>query len=111
VEALLQAVRKLEVSRLVGPFNLGSEERISIGQLVKEVIAASGKNIEVVWDSSKPTLIWGQSLNCDFARQLLDGWEPVVGLQEGLAHCYRHIAERLNKGEETPISRQQCNAG
>jgi nucleoside-diphosphate-sugar epimerase len=76
---------------------LGSEETISIAQLAAEVIRASAKQIEVVWDTSKPTLIWGQTLNCDFAKQLLDGWKPEVSLREGLAACYQHILHRLNR--------------
>jgi nucleoside-diphosphate-sugar epimerase len=97
VEAMLRTVQKLEGNRLVGPFNLGSEETISIAQLAAEVIRASAKQIEVVWDTSKPTLIWGQTLNCDFAKQLLDGWKPEVSLREGLAACYQHILHRLNR--------------
>ncbi|HEV2386394.1 MAG TPA: NAD-dependent epimerase/dehydratase family protein [Candidatus Acidoferrales bacterium] len=95
VEAMLRAVCKLEEKPLVGPFNLGSEQRITIGDLAREVIAVSGKEIEIAWDTSKPTLIWGQVLSCELARQLLDGWQPAVSLRDGLAACYRHIAARL----------------
>jgi len=95
VEAMLRAVQRLERENLVGPFNLGSEERISIGDLVREVVAISGKKIDITWDTSKPTAIWGQTLSCELANRLLDGWRPVVSLREGLNACYQHISGRL----------------
>ncbi len=100
IEAILRAVQKLETEHLIGPFNLGSEERVSIGELVREVIATSGKDIEITWDTSKPTAIWGQALDCGLATKLLDGWRPVVSLPQGLAICYKHIAQRV--ADESP---------
>ncbi|MGB9106575.1 MAG: NAD-dependent epimerase/dehydratase family protein [Terriglobales bacterium] len=97
VEAILRSVHKLQELPCVGPFNLGAEERITIADLVREVIAASGKDIEVVWDQSHPTLIWGQAVDCSLAAALLDGWRPQVSLQHGLAICYEHISARLER--------------
>ncbi len=94
VEAILRSVRKLENATCVGPFNLGSEERLTIRELVRAVIEISGKDINVVWDNS-PTLIWGQALDCSLAARLLDGWRPQVSLQQGLKACYAHIGDRL----------------
>jgi GDP-D-mannose 3', 5'-epimerase len=95
VEAMLRAVEKLQGQTLVGPFNLGSEERIAIGELARQIIAISGKPIEIVLETIQPTAIWGQVLDCRLARELLDGWEPVISLSEGLQRCYTHIAGRL----------------
>jgi nucleoside-diphosphate-sugar epimerase len=95
VEAMLRAVQKLEDTPLVGPFNLGSEDRISIAHLVKEIVAISGKEVEAQWDHSYPTAIWGQVLDCSLANRLLDGWRPLVPLREGLRCCYHHIAARV----------------
>jgi len=110
VEGILRAVAKLEKANAVGPFNLGAEGRISIGQLVNEVIRVSGKSIQVNWDASRPTLIWGQTLSCKFARGLLDGWEPSVSLREGLAACYRDITARLVGSEAGGLPSQRTGA-
>jgi nucleoside-diphosphate-sugar epimerase len=104
VEAMLRGVQKLEADKRIGPFNLGSEERISIGDLVGEVISISEKKIEITWDKSKPTAIWGQVLSCELAKQLLDGWKPVVGLRDGLRACFEHIAGRLTEAKSQPKS-------
>ena len=101
VEAILRSARELQELPCVGPFNLGAEERITIGDLVRQVIAVSGKDIEVVWDKSFPTLIWGQAVDCSLAAALLDGWRPQVSLQHGLAICYEHISARLERSAKT----------
>jgi nucleoside-diphosphate-sugar epimerase len=95
VEAMLRAVQKSQEAPLVGPFNLGSEERISIAELVQEIVALSGKHIEICRDTTQPTAIWGQALDCTLAAQILDGWKPRMTFQEGLKICYRHIEARL----------------
>jgi nucleoside-diphosphate-sugar epimerase len=95
IEAMLGATRKLEGDRLVGPFNLGSAERVSIAELLGEIVAISGKKIEILWDRSHAMAIGGQALDCTLATELLDGWKPQVPLQEGLQRCYHHIAERM----------------
>jgi nucleoside-diphosphate-sugar epimerase len=97
VEAMLRAIEKLREKPMVGPFNLGSEERISIGELANQIIAISGKPIEIAWETSHPTAIWGQALDCSHAKQILDGWEPAVPLREGLKRCYHHVTERLTQ--------------
>lgn len=97
IEAFLRSVQKLETTPIVGPFNLGAEERISIGDLAREVIAVSSKPIQIEWDKSHTTLLWGQAVDCSLASKLLDGWKPQVSLNEGLSTCYQHIAARLKE--------------
>lgn len=95
VEAILRSITKLSDHEILGPFNLGSEELISIRELANRVIAISGKPIEVVWDTSHRTEIWGQVLDCSLTRTILDGWRPAVSLQDGLQRSYDHIRARL----------------
>jgi nucleoside-diphosphate-sugar epimerase len=95
IEAFLRSVEKLQGSPLVGPFNLGCEDRISIRELAREIIAISGKPIEIEWDKSHETLIWGQAVDCSLAARLLDGWKAEVSLHHGLSICYEHISSRL----------------
>lgn len=94
IDGLLLVVEKLNERQLVGPLNLGSEERIAIQDLAREIIAISGKNIEIQNDFSHPTVIWGQALDCSKARQLLDGWSPRVSLREGLEKTYAYILSK-----------------
>jgi len=95
LDALLRAVEKLAALPQMPPFNLGAEGRVTIREIAETIIAISGKTIEIEWDSTHPTVIWGQAFDCSLAAKLLDGWRPKVTLREGLEHCYRHIEKRL----------------
>jgi len=95
VAGIMTSTERLADQSCIGPFNLGAEGRISIGELARTIIEISNKEITMEFDSSHPTLIWGQALNCSLASYLLDGWRPAVGLREGLQLCYRDIERRL----------------
>lgn len=97
VEGLLRAVENLNTHQLLGPLNLGNEGRIRMGELAERIVQISGKEIEIIRDTSKPTLIWGQAVSCAKARKVLGGWEPRVSLDEGLRKTYGHLAKRLAK--------------
>ena len=91
----MTSIEKLPDEPLVGPFNLGAEGRVSIGELARTIVDISGKEIPIEFDTSHPTLIWGQALDCSLASSLLRDWRPGVGLREGLELCYHDIERRL----------------
>jgi nucleoside-diphosphate-sugar epimerase len=97
IDAFLRAIQKLEGTPLVGPFNLGAEGRVTIREIAEIIIAISGKPIEIHWDTTRPTVIWGQALDGTLAAQLLDGWRPQITLREGLEHCYRYVESLLRQ--------------
>jgi GDP-D-mannose 3',5'-epimerase len=95
LDAMLLCVEKLNDHQLLGPLNVGSQDRIRIGDLARMIIEISGKDIPITYDSSHKTVIWGQALDCSKARKLLNGWQPKVSLREGLERTYAHIETRL----------------
>jgi nucleoside-diphosphate-sugar epimerase len=97
VDGLLVSAELLEEQKLLGPFNLGAEGRLRIGDLAREVVAVSQKDIEIVFDSSHPTVIWGQSLDCSRAHDLLRGWQPRVSLRRGLELTYADVEGRIRQ--------------
>ncbi len=100
VRAIVRSVEKLEESPQVGPFNLGTNELVSIAEIAEMIIAISGKEIQVSYDTSHPTKIWGQAPDITLAANLLDGWKPEVSLREGLKICYEDVKWRLARGVE-----------
>jgi hypothetical protein len=40
-------------------------------------------------------VIWGQALECWLAKDLLDGWTPVMKLREGQMHLFSHVEQQL----------------
>jgi nucleoside-diphosphate-sugar epimerase len=95
IDAMLIAVEELDHEQIVGPFNLGTEETISIAELAQLVIGISGKTIDVQYDSSKPTAIWGQRVDCSLASKILRGWASRTSLSQGVLRTYEDIAHRL----------------
>ena len=87
-------IGRAEDYRVVGPLNVGKEERISISQIAETIIEISNKNIKINYDTTKDTLIWGQWCDCKKAKNFL-GWEAKTSLKEGLKVVYKDIKKRL----------------
>ena len=63
--------------------NVGYGSSISISELVKKIILASGKEISIEYDKSKPSIKTSLSLDCTEAKTVF-GWEPRITLDEGI---------------------------
>lgn len=75
-----------------GPYNIGTDEEISIRQLAELVRSALGIDQPIAFDRSKPD---GQPRRCCDTRKAREafGFEARVGIQEGLRRAidwYRH---------------------
>jgi nucleoside-diphosphate-sugar epimerase len=79
-------------SDLEGPVNLGSDERVTVAELVQTVIAVSGKRLRVKY---VPGPVGVHARNFSKARIRSLGWEPRYTLREGIARTYAWIAEQV----------------
>ena len=64
-------------------YNVGLGQGIKIKDLFKKGIKVSGKDLEMKYDLSKPTLPTSLFLDCEKAEKQL-GWKPKYSLEEGL---------------------------
>lgn len=64
-------------------FNCGSGVAYKVKDLVEKIIAASGKEISIIYDDSKPSIPVSLSLDCAKAEKEL-GWKPEISLEEGI---------------------------
>ena len=64
-------------------YNAGRGESISIKDLVKKIIKHSGKNIEIEYDLSKPTIKTKLCVDITKSKREL-GWTPKVSLDQGI---------------------------
>jgi nucleoside-diphosphate-sugar epimerase len=87
-------IQKMDELGLVGPLNVGKEERISIAEIADIVVKTSGKDINVKFDTSKDTVIWGQWCSCQEAKNIL-GWKAQTTLEEGIKVVYNDIKKRI----------------
>ncbi len=63
--------------------NAGLGKSVPIRSLVKKIIAASGKNLSIKYDLSKPTIPTKLVLAIGKARRKF-GWSPRISLEEGI---------------------------
>ena len=108
VDAMLLAMEGVDGHRFLGPLNIGSEERVRIIDLAREIAEVSGKGMEIVCLPG-PSAVWDQAIDCSRVRQLV-GWQPRVSLREGVARTYAYMEAKL-KGQPSPQKGGICTSG
>ncbi len=83
------------------PLNLGTDELVTIDQLVDIVAEIAGKRIRKRHDLSKPQGVRGRNSDNTKLREVL-GWEPSTSLYDGLTPTYRWIEEQLRQAGRIP---------
>lgn len=76
-----------------GPLNIGSEEMVSINELVEIVSSVADRQI-VIKNVDGPVGVRGRTSNNDLIRSVL-GWDSAIPLQRGIALLYPWIEEQL----------------
>ncbi len=76
-------------------YNVGCGAAISIKDLVYKIIEASGKELKVEHDLSKPTIKTNVHLDCSRARDQL-GWSPKITLNQGIKKTIKWYKENIS---------------
>jgi len=95
VDECIEATRRLMDSDFIGPVNIGSEEMVTINQLVDTAAKVAGKTVEKNHIDG-PLGVRGRNSNNDLIREKL-GWDYSQTLEEGIAKTYAWIVEQINK--------------
>jgi GDP-D-mannose 3',5'-epimerase len=95
VDECIEATRRLMDSDFIGPVNIGSEEMVTINQLVDTAAKVAGKTVEKNHIDG-PLGVRGRNSNNDLIREKL-GWDYSQTLEEGIAKTYKWIVEQINK--------------
>ena len=66
-----------------GLYNVGVGKAVSVRELVEKIVEASGKNLDIVNDLSKPTIKTSLFLDIAKAKEEL-GWAPTIDLEQGI---------------------------
>jgi nucleoside-diphosphate-sugar epimerase len=80
-------------SKFQGPVNIGSEEMVSINELVRIVAGVSGKVVRRMHKLDAPLGVRGRNSNNDLIRERL-GWDYEMTLEEGIRYTYHWINEQ-----------------
>lgn len=92
VDDLVDGVYMLMQSNLEGPTIIGSDEYVTVDELVQTVIDASGKDIHVEHVEGP---VGVQARNFSKKRIKSLGWEVKVSLREGIERTYTWIEEQV----------------
>jgi GDP-D-mannose 3',5'-epimerase len=101
VDDCVEGIYRIMRSGYPHPLNLGTDELVTVNQLVDLVAEIAGKHITKRHDLSKPQGVRGRNSDNSKLRQVL-GWEPRIPLKEGLTPTYRWIESELKDAGRTP---------
>jgi nucleoside-diphosphate-sugar epimerase len=96
VDDCVEGIHRLMRSDYPHPLNLGTDEMVTVNELVDTVARTAGKDIGKRHDLSKPQGVRGRNSDNDKLRQVLS-WEPQILLREGLVPTYQWIESELAK--------------
>lgn len=97
IDECVEGILRLTRSDFIGPVNIGSEEMVTIDQLVHMVAEIAGKKI-LILHVPGPTGVRGRNSDNRLIREKL-GWEPGVTLRHGLEKTYPWIAAQVKKAK------------
>lgn len=93
IDDCIDAVRLLMQSDFMGPVNIGSEEMVTINQLVRTAMFIENKKLDIVHIPG-PLGVRGRNSHNQLIEEKL-GWKPKHSLREGIEKTYFWIQEQM----------------
>ena len=78
-------------------FNVGSEEQVSINEMISKIEEIADYKVKKNYQLEKPKGVRGRSSNNDYVTKKT-GWKSEHSLKEGLTKTYQWIEEQINSG-------------
>ena len=95
IDECIEATRRLmDSTTFRGPVNIGSEEMVTINQLVDTAAKVAGKVVSKRHVLDAPLGVRGRNSNNDLIRNTL-GWDYSQSLEEGIRKTYEWISEQI----------------
>ena len=94
IDECIEATYRMMQSDFLGPVNIGSEEMVTINELVDTAAKVSGKTIEKNHIDG-PLGVRGRNSNNDLVREKL-GWDYSQTLEEGIRKTYEWISQQID---------------
>ena len=95
VDECVEATYRLMQSDFMGPVNIGSEEMVSINELVDTTAKVAGKQVTKIHLDVPYTGVRGRNSNNDLIRKEL-GWDYKLTLEEGIRKTYTWIQKQID---------------
>jgi nucleoside-diphosphate-sugar epimerase len=100
IDDCLYGTRAIMASGVSEPLNLGSDELVTVNQLVEIVEAIAGVRLKRRYKLDAPQGVRGRNSDNTLIRQRLD-WVPSIPLSEGLEKTYRWIHDEMSRAQGT----------
>jgi len=102
IDECIEATWRLMQSDFMGPVNIGSEEMVTINQLVETAARVANKKVEKEHILDAPLGVRGRNSNNDLVREKL-GWDYSQSLEEGIRKTYEWICLQIYSTQEENV--------
>ena len=106
IDECIEATRRLMDGEFMGPVNIGSEEMVTINELVATAAKVSGKVVQKRHKLDAPLGVRGRNSNNDLIREKL-GWDYSQSLEEGIRITYAWISEQIKSRKDSETSSKE----
>ena len=104
IDDCLHGTQTLLNSDFVEPINIGSNELVSINQLVDLVEEIAGIKLHRNYNLSAPKGVNGRNSDNTLIQEVF-GWQPTTRLRDGLEKTYRWIYDEMASGGNSVVNR------
>jgi GDP-D-mannose 3', 5'-epimerase len=101
VDDCVEGLLRIMAGSYSNALNLGTDQLVTVDELIDLVCAVAGKRLTKKHDLSKPQGVRGRNSDNTLLHRTL-GWEPSIRLEQGLRDTYRWIEAELQKAGRTP---------
>lgn len=95
----IEGLWRIMESGYTAPINLGTDEMVTVNELVEAVCAAAGKRLRRRHDLSKPQGVRGRNSDNTKLYEII-GWQPTTPLSKGIEPTYAWIADTLARARQ-----------
>lgn len=95
IDDMVDGIYRLLHSDVSNPVNLGNPEEISVLDMAKEIIKITGSKSHILFKPLPEDDPKVRQPDISKARSLL-GWEPKIGLRDGLSYTVNYFIKKLN---------------
>jgi nucleoside-diphosphate-sugar epimerase len=103
IDDCVEGTLRLTASDVREPLNIGSEQLVTINELVDIVEGIAGVTLKRNYHPSAPQGVRGRNSDNTLINERL-GWAPSIALEDGLQNTYKWIFDQMSEGA-TPITR------
>tara|TARA_B100000579_G_scaffold369259_1_gene330619 strand:- start:123 stop:1124 length:1002 start_codon:yes stop_codon:yes gene_type:complete len=97
IEDCIEGTLKVFNSKFSEVFNVGSEEQVSINQMIEIIEEIANKKFEKNYQLDKPKGVRGRCSDNSLIRNKI-GWDNNTTLKEGLKKTYKWIDDQIKSG-------------